>query len=144
MTLRPATTDDLPLLAAMNHRLIKDEGSRNPMTLAQLQERMAGWLAGNWQVSLFVLADSAIVGYAVYETRPDEYRPDEQRYVCLRQFFVEREYRGQGIGRRAFELLTATFPPDAPVVLEVLARNPAGRRFWERVGFSDYAVTMKR
>jgi hypothetical protein len=35
-----AAVDDVPLLAAMNSRLIRDEGHRNPMTLPELEERM--------------------------------------------------------------------------------------------------------
>ena len=36
LLIRPATKSDLPILAQMNRRLIEDEGSRNPMSIAEL------------------------------------------------------------------------------------------------------------
>jgi hypothetical protein len=45
MDYRFAADDDLDLLAAWNHPLIRDEGHRNPMTPDELRKRMAGWLA---------------------------------------------------------------------------------------------------
>ena len=44
LVVRPANEADLLLLAQMNKRLIEDEGSRNPMSLDQLADRMRGWL----------------------------------------------------------------------------------------------------
>lgn len=40
--IRKATIDDLKLLSQMNKELIEDEGSRNPMTLVQLEDRFLG------------------------------------------------------------------------------------------------------
>jgi GNAT superfamily N-acetyltransferase len=141
LQLRAAEEEDLPLLAAMNRRLIEDEGSRNPMSADALRRRMADWLRGDWSIDLFVENDT-IVGYAVYQLRPDEYNP-AQTVVYLRQLYVEREARGRGIGRRMFEMLAqARLPADCPVVIDVLASNPGGRRFWERLGFRPYCTTM--
>ena len=50
---RFGTESDLNLLAEWNHQLIRDEGHRNPMTIAQLRERMRGWLAGEYKAVLF-------------------------------------------------------------------------------------------
>jgi hypothetical protein len=47
MNFRSATLDDAPLLAEMNHQLIRDEGHRNPMTVFELAERMREWLSGD-------------------------------------------------------------------------------------------------
>jgi hypothetical protein len=46
---------DLPLLAEWNRQLIQDEGHRNPMTVAELQARMQGWLAGEYRAVVFEL-----------------------------------------------------------------------------------------
>ena len=46
LSLRIALEADRPALAQMNKRLIDDEGSRNPMSLDQLRQRMAGWPRG--------------------------------------------------------------------------------------------------
>ncbi|MCB0015402.1 MAG: hypothetical protein KDE34_25980, partial [Anaerolineales bacterium] len=74
---RSPTPADIPLLAAMNQQLIRAEGHRNPMTLAQLEERMAGFLAGAYQAAIFVAEGP--VGYALWRPEPD--------HVYLRQFF---------------------------------------------------------
>lgn len=140
--LRPATVDDLPLLAEMNRQLIEDEGSRNPMGLPALAERMRGWLAGEYAAVVFSLGDAA-VGYAVYQVRSDEYFPQE-RYVYLRQLFVRREVRRQGIGRAAFRLLCERcFPAGMAVALDVLQCNPGGRAFWESLGFRPHCTSMR-
>ena len=141
LLIRSANEADLPLLAQMNKRLIEDEGSRNPMSLNELAERMRAWLLGDWQVKLFA-TDTGIAGYAVYQTRRDEYFPD-QTIVYLRQFYIEREMRGQGLGTMAFRALaTEDFPPGCRVVIDVLASNPRGDDFWRHVGFQPYCTTM--
>jgi len=44
MTFRFATQADCPLLAELNHQLIRDEGHRNRMSVAELEQRLSGWL----------------------------------------------------------------------------------------------------
>jgi GNAT superfamily N-acetyltransferase len=141
--IRNAHRDDLPELARMNQALIEDEGSRNPMTLSQLQHRMEGWLQGDWTIRIFVDAISTqTVGYAVFQNRPDDYFP-EQSIVTLRQMFIDRPFRGQGTGQQAVEQLReACFPPNSTVVIDVLSTNPRGRRFWDKLGFQPYCTTM--
>ena len=46
LTWREALASDLGLLADWNQQLIRDEGHRNRMTVAQLEERMRLWLKG--------------------------------------------------------------------------------------------------
>ena len=141
LLVRPANEADLPLLTQMNKRLIEDEGSRNPMSIGQLADRMRGWLLGDWELKLFA-TDDRVVGYAVYQRRRDEYFPD-QTIVYLRQFYIERELRGQGLGTAACRaLVTEHFPPDCRVVIDVLASNPRGYAFWRHVGFEPYSTTM--
>ncbi|HWQ15546.1 MAG TPA: GNAT family N-acetyltransferase [Roseiflexaceae bacterium] len=143
LLLRPATAADAPSLAAMNRQLIADEGSRNPMSLAELEERMRRLIAEGWAALLFE-DERELAGYALYRVRHDEYDPQRPE-VDIRQFFVLPERRGRGVGRAAFERMAAAhFPPGARLVLEVLASNPAGRAFWGRLGFTVYATTLTR
>lgn len=64
LKLRFATAADLPLLAQMNRKLIRDERADNPMSVLQLEERMRGWLDGEYRAVLFE-RDEAPVAYAL-------------------------------------------------------------------------------
>ena len=139
MQLRSATAYDLDLLAGMNHRLIEDEKSSNPMDLEQLRERMRGWLESNYHAVL--LEDThEVIGYALY--RVEDETLGERCVVYLRQFFIKKVYRRKGLGRKAFAELRRTYFVDALVRLEVLTTNPDGLAFWKSLGFEPYAVTM--
>jgi hypothetical protein len=52
VTYRIATQADVPLLAELNHQLIRDEGHSNPMTVPQLAERMSNWIEGEYTAIL--------------------------------------------------------------------------------------------
>jgi len=112
------------------------------MDLAALAERMRAWLAGQYDVILFTRGET-IVGHAAYQIRYDEYLAQEG-YVYLRQFFVRREARRQGIGRAAFRLLQNDFlPAGLPIALDVLEGNPGGRGFRDALGFRPYCIAMR-
>ena len=126
----------------MNKRLIEDEGSRKPMSVDELRQRMNGWLRGDWTVDL-LLEEGAIVGYVVYQLRQDEYDQDKT-VVYVRQFYIERDQRNRGLGSAAFKALAQSrFPAECTIVLEVLATNPRSYSFWRKVGFQPYCTTMK-
>ena len=132
---RFATVADSPLLAEMNQQLIQDEGHRNPMTLAQLEQRMRGFLNGEYRVVLFSRS-SEPVGYALFR--------DEPEFVYLRQFFVAAACRRQGIGRAAIEWMRRhAWTGSQRVRLDVLIGNAQGLAFWRAVGFADYCLTLE-
>lgn len=119
----------------MNARLIGDEGHRNPMTVPELAERMESWLRADYEVVLFEIED-VLVAYALFRRDADS--------IYLRQFFVERDRRLQGIGRAALGILVReVWAPGTRVTLEVLVNNTGGQAFWRAVGFRDYAITME-
>jgi GNAT superfamily N-acetyltransferase len=143
ISIRAASLGDLPLIAQMNAQLIEDEGSRNPMKLAQLEARARGWLdKDTWRIEI-AERDARVIAYSVYQHRADEYEP-ARPVVYIRQFFVQRSERGRGIGRQFFALLAKRFPAQCRVVLEALASNPRAEQFWRRVGFESYAKVMVR
>jgi len=136
MNFRFATAADSSLLGMMNHQLIRDEGHRNRMTVPELEQRMAGWLATDYRAVIFE-QDGAASGYALFRREPD--------YMYLRQFYVKRDRRRQGIGRSAVQWLAANaWKPKERIRIEVLAANEAGIAFWRSIGFNDYALTMER
>lgn len=136
MHYRPATLDDCRLLAELNAQLIQDEEHRNPMSVDQLAERMRAWLAGEYRAVIFKRPQET-VGYALFR--------DEPEHVYLRQFFVRREARRQGVGRAAIEhLVRSVWPAHKRIRLDVLVGNTAAIAFWRSVGFADYCLTMER
>ena len=97
--------------------------------------------SSNWAVHLFLQEDATIVGYSLHQLRRDDYLPNELN-VHLRQFFIERASRSRGLGREAFGAISKTFPESCTVVIEVLAVNPRGQKFWQSLGFDIYCTTM--
>jgi len=135
MEFRKANESDVPWLARMNRELIRDEGHRNPMDESQLAERMASWLAGQYEATIFS-ADGVDLGYALYKRDPDQ--------VYLRQFLVDRKHRRGGIGRTAIAWLKAHAWQGSPRIrVEVLTGNHVGIAFWRAMGFDDYCLTLE-
>ncbi|WP_287208794.1 GNAT family N-acetyltransferase [Mesorhizobium sp.] len=63
----------------------------------------------------------------------------------LRQFYISRQHRRSGIGRRALELLIRSrFNDKSRIFLEVLETNAGGKAFWSRTGFVPYSTIMER
>lgn len=143
LTLRKAAEPDLEELAAMNKQLINDEGSRNPMDIDQLLERMRDWMTTGWEIDL-LCNSSDVVGYALYQFRPNSYDA-HWKEAYLRQYFIKRDYRNRGYGRAGIELLLMErLQGIETITIEVLETNPNGMRFWGNAGFMPYSTTMKR
>src|SRR5262245_31044258 len=102
MTFRFATLHDCELLAQLNHQLIQDEGHRNQMAVPELDHRMRSWLSAEYRATIFE-AGGEVVAYALYREQPDD--------IYLRQLFVVRHRRSQGLGRRAIEILRSQVWP---------------------------------
>ena len=135
MTFRPATTHDCSLLAELNHQLIRDEGHRNNMTVAELGQRMRGWLAGEYRAVLFE-DGGEVVAYALFREQSDD--------VYLRQLFVVRHRRSRGIGRRVVEILRSqVWPKSKRLTVEVLVANKRAVAFWRGVGYTDYCLSLE-
>jgi GNAT superfamily N-acetyltransferase len=135
VTFRLATLNDCPLLAELNHQLIRDEGHRNRMTVPELEQRMKDWLSGDYRVVVFE-ESGEVVAYALFREQPDE--------VYLRQLFVVRNRRRQGFGRRVVEILRSqVWPRGKRLTVEVLVANQTGVAFWRAVGYRDYSLTLE-
>jgi GNAT superfamily N-acetyltransferase len=126
---------DVERLAVLNHQLIRDEGHRNRMSIPELAERMRGWLAAGYAAAIFE-SEGETVAYALFRERPDE--------VYLRQLYVVRERRRQGIGRAAMEILRdQIWPTGKRLTVDVLVKNEPAVAFWHAVGYRDYALTLE-
>jgi predicted acetyltransferase len=136
MNFRRATLNDCPLLAELNHLLLHDEGHRNKeMSMPELEQRMRGWLVSEYNAVIFE-EDGAIVAYALYREQPEE--------IYLRQLFVARNRRRNGIGRKAMEILrTKIWPANKRLTVDVLVQNMAAIAFWRTVGYKDYCLALE-
>ena len=92
---RIATLDDIPLLAKMNRQLVEDENHRNRFKSdVWLEERMRHFLIGEYEAVLFE-RKGRTVAYALYRQHPDH-----EDTLYLRQIFVDRSHRRQGVGEK--------------------------------------------
>ena len=132
---RAARLEDCPILAELNHQLIRDEGHRNPMTVPQLEQRMRDFLAGEYRAEIY--EDSGeVVAYALFREQAEE--------IYLRQLFVVRHRRRQGIGRQAVEILRSkVWPKTKRLTVEVLVSNQSAVAFWRAVGYTDHCLTLE-
>lgn len=129
-----ATDSDIYLLAEWNFQLIRDERHGNAMTLEQLLDRMRKWLKGEYRAVIF--SDTEPVAYALFKS--------EVELIHLRQFFIRRDRRREGIGRSAIEILRhEIWPSGVRLTVDVLCRNEGGIAFWRSVGYRDYCLTLE-
>ena len=136
MEFRIALADDCRWLAEMNHRLIQDEGHRNPMRVSELEERMKEWVKGSYEVVIFSRGQTDIA-YAAYQENSSE--------VYLRQLFVLEDYRRQGVGREVLMTMKEQlWPHDKRLTVEVLTGNQGAADFWRAVGYVDYSVLLEQ
>ncbi|MBZ0292882.1 MAG: GNAT family N-acetyltransferase [Anaerolineae bacterium] len=136
MRYRLATLDDIPLLAQMNDQLRQDEQSRYQLDMPQLEERMRRLIQDEGYTAVLFMEEANIIAYALYYA--------VEGGIHLRQFFVSRSYRRQGVGRQAIDLLRREiWPRDARITLEVLTHNERAYQFWKALGFTEYAITLE-
>ena len=136
---RFATFDDIPLLAKMNRQLVEDEQHRNRFKSEEwFVERMRGFLAGEYRAVLFEFEDQ-VVGYALYRNHPEH-----GDTIYLRQIFVDRAHRRQGIGKEALRVLKEEIlPRNKRLTVEVLVGNRAARDFYRAAGFREYSLELE-
>jgi predicted acetyltransferase len=135
MTFRPAIPDDCALLAQLNHELIQDEGHRNRLTVPELEQRMRGWLVGEYRAVIYE-SGGEVVGYALFREQPEE--------IYLRQLFVVRHRRSQGLGRQAVAILRSqVWPKTKRLTVDVLVTNQMALAFWHAVGYTDYCLKLE-
>ena len=139
MKYRFATLDDVPLLTRMNRQLVEDEQHRNRFKSDEwFEERMRGFITGEYTAVLFEMKD-IVVAYALYRNHPEH-----SDTIYLRQIFVDRAHRKQGIGKEMICLLKEEIlPPDKRLTVDVLVGNQAAREFYRAAGFQEYSLELE-
>lgn len=134
MHIRKCGIEDIETLTLLNKQLIENEKSDNPMSVAELAERMSDFLTAEYSAYFFEIGDD-VVGYALVKT--------DCSPLYLRQFFIARQYRRQRLGTEAFNALMNFLDADS-IDIEVLSRNEAGKRFWESCDFTEISRYMRK
>lgn len=139
MKYRIATVEDVPLLARMNRQLTEDENHRNrSQSIAWFEERMRSFVAGAYRAVLFE-REGRTIAYALYT---DQTENDSEIY--LRQIFVERSCRRQGVGREALRILREEiWPRDKRITVGVLTGNQTAIDFYRAIGFQPYSMELE-
>src|SRR5687768_15264034 len=136
MKSRIASDDDCSMLAAWNQQLIEDEGHRNPMNVAELEQRMCKWLTSGEYKAVIFEDEGEAVAYALFRETEAE--------IYLRQFFVVRHRRREGIGRLAIQqLFSNCWPQEKRRTVDVLTKNTAAVSFWRAMGYMDYGLSLE-
>ena len=105
------------------------------MTVPELEQRMRGWLQAEYAAVLFEKGCET-VAYALYREQSEE--------IYLRQLFVVRQCRRQGIGRHAIEILRRQIWSGIKrLTVEVLVKNTAAVAFWRARGYEDYSLMLE-
>jgi ribosomal protein S18 acetylase RimI-like enzyme len=135
---RAIERSEIGTIAGMNRQLQADEGA-GVLSQADAVARLERWLDGAYRCVVFTV-DGETVGYALFRAT-DPSAEGHPGGVYIRQFFIVPARRGRGWGRKAFGLLrSAILPAGCYITLEALATNPAGRAFWQALGFREYSV----
>jgi ribosomal protein S18 acetylase RimI-like enzyme len=99
---------------------------------------MRGCLTGEYTTVLFEL-EGNVVAYTLYRNHPDH-----SDTIYLRQIFVDRAHRNQGIGREVIRLLKEEIlPQDKRLTVDVLVGNQNARTFYQAVGFREYSLELE-
>jgi len=139
MEYRFASMEDVPLLARMNRELVEDEGHRNRFqSPAWFEDRMRGFIDGVYRAVVFE-RDGRALAYALYTDQTEH--ADE---IYLRQIFVDRSCRRQGIGREAMRILREEiWPEEKRITVGVLQGNQPAIEFYRAIGFQPYSMEME-
>ena len=105
------------------------------MTVSELEHRMRTRLSGEDRGIIYE-DGGEVVAYALFREQAAE--------IYLRQLFVVRHRRSQGIGRRAVDILRSQiWPKTKRLTVEVLVANKRAVSFWRTVGYADYALSLE-
>ncbi|MFN2151896.1 MAG: GNAT family N-acetyltransferase [Anaerolineales bacterium] len=135
ISITQATLTEIDRLAVLNKYLIEDEGHPNTMNVPQLAERMTGWLQGEYSGYL-ARRDDRIAAYCLFR--------DDGDYYYLRQLYVDRDFRRQGIATQLLDWMYANVWTEKKVRLDVLAHNEGAIAFYRHYGFKTQVLRLEK
>jgi phosphinothricin acetyltransferase len=140
LVLRDATGADAATICVIYNQGIQDRLATLETEERTPEERRA-WLAarGPRHPVVVALADGAVVGWASLNVFNARRAYD---HVADLSIYVERGWRGRGVGRRLLEALVARARALGyhKLVLAAFPFNEAGMRAYERAGFREVGI----
>ncbi len=136
---RNVEPDDHELVATWNRELQLDEGAAL-MEIYDISTRLRGWLSAEYEALIFEVGSSPI-GYALF--RPTDPDSEGSGGIYLRQFFIARDHRRVGNGSQAFRLFVKKAVCGRRLLLDALATNPSGQKFWKSLGLDVYSYRFE-
>lgn len=140
LTIRPATTADAPAIATIYNQGIEDRLATLETQLRSAEERRQWMTArGPRHPVIVVEADRQVVGWASlnsFNARP------AYDHVADISVYVERAWRGRGVGRRLLGRLDelARAIGYHKLVLAAFPFNEAGMGLYRRMGFAPVGI----
>jgi len=136
------TLDEIKELSELNGLLHEDEGAV-PMDAKVREDRLRNWIDAEYTAVLFSNQNQT-VGYTLFrQTDPDSEGLDPG--VFIRQYFVVRDQRRNGLGRQMFNILTTNiWPRGCGILLDTKYENQRAQAFWRSLGFSEYHLSFIR
>ena len=141
-TIRPATAADAPAICLIYNQGIEDRIATLETELRTPEERRE-WLAARGPRHPVVVAvggpDGVVIGWASLNAFNPRRAYDN---VADLSVYVERAWRGRGVGRRLLEHVIGRARAIGyhKMVLATFPFNPAGVALYERVGFRRVGV----
>jgi len=140
IALRPATPADAAAISLVYNQGIEDRIATLETELRTPEERKQ-WLAsrGPRHPVFVAVADETVVGWGslnVYNARP------AYQYVADFSIYIERRWRGKGVGRRLLEHLIeqARALRYHKMMLSAFPFNATGVALYERLGFTSVGI----
>ena len=125
----PAGPTDRAVIDRLMQLCLYDAAAETPFSIGDDGRYGYDLLDVFWHSPWLIRSDDALAGFALVV--PD--CPITGRRPCwfMAEFFVLRDQRGKGVGRRAVQAILARHP--GPWHVATHGQNPGAARFWDRV-----------
>lgn len=150
LTIRPATSRDLPAVVALWRSLqlvsaaFEPRLAPNSQSDAWFADYLADQLTHEHAVILVAVQGGAVVGYVFGQVMQ---RPTVVSGDCgyVADLCVRDESRGQGIGRALYSKIKDWFLARGlrAIEVQIVRANPASQAFWRKMGFGDFLRTLR-
>lgn len=148
ITLRPATREDLPTLLAFEQGIILAERPMDPTLRPDpISYYDIGELIDRESAEVLVALDEdLIVGSGYAKEKASQHYVQPAVHAFLGFMYVRPEYRGQGINGMVTEALLdwARARGLTEARLTVYSENPGAIRAYEKVGFGQHLIEMRK